>query len=305
MKKLSLIFAVAIMMAVTFVSCSKKTDDTVVGPEKQYASAISGQFIPQDGDIMTLKSAPVTPLVGGHQIDCYDIKVGGSTWTKVDGSEFLPGSLPALDWASYQIGSSSWWFSGGVYITYCPVLPMRVVLTATQTGHGSTPTYLGIWEGTPNQASFPITVQDRRLGDYLTINTDALTALPGYTNMSFVVTYTKSTIDLAQTIATSGVTTSAWPTYVYSSNVETTATFNATQSQGEQTVYEGSDAKVTGTVTIVIHVDNTTLTVSTPASALGHGMKITLKTNKVGWYNSGVMVVTENDIIPDTFEPNF
>lgn len=299
MKKLMFIFAVAIM-AVVLVSCNKKDDNVI---PKQYAKAIAGQFIPQDGDI-TLKSAPIVPTVGGHQIDCYDIKVGQNVWSVIDGTEFLPGSLPAVDWSTYQIGSSSWWFSGGVYIAYCPTLPMRVVLTATAGAWNSTPTYLGIWEGTPSATSFPITVQDRRLGDYLTINTDALTTLPGYTNMSFNVSYTKSTIDLASTIATSGVTTTAWPTYIYSANVATTVNLPGTPNLAEQTVYDGFDAKVTGTVSIAINVDNTIITVTTPASALGRGMKITLRTNKVGWYNSGVIGVTENDITADVVDFN-
>ena len=289
MKKLSLLFVVAFMAVIIF-SCSKKDD--VIVPQKQYASAISGQFIPQDGDIH-LKDAP---LVGGHQINCYDKKVGQTAWSVVDGTEFLPGSAPANDWSGYAIDGSAWWFSGGVYITYCPVLPMRVILKATIGGYGTTPSYLGIWDGKPDAALFPITVQDRRLGDVLTINTDALTALPGYTNMSFDVVYTKSIIDVNQTALTSPVTTTAWPVYVYSSNPLETTHLDATKNLGDRIVYDGLDAKITGTITINIHVDKTTITKTTPAVGMGSGLKITLLTSKVGWYDSGTIGVTENDI---------
>ena len=289
MKKLILICAVAFMAASMF-SCKKTTDDVVV--QKQYANAISGQFIPQDGDVF-LKSAPA---VGGHQINCFDKKFGETDWSVVNGTEFLPGSAPALDWAGYAIDNPSWWFSGGVYITYCPVLPMRVVLKATVGGAGTTPSYLGIWDGTPSASSFPITVVDRRLGDVLTLNTDALTALPGYANMSFDVSYTKYIIDVNQTALTSPVTTAAWPVYVYSSNSDVTKNLNATQNLGDRTIYDGLDAKIIGDITIKIHVDNTTLTVKTSALGIGHGLKLVLSTTKVGWYNSGVIGVTEKDI---------
>jgi hypothetical protein len=294
MKKLSSIFVVA-LMAVTLFSCSKKED--VVVPQ-HYASYVSGQFIPNDGDI-TLKSAP---LVGGHQINCYDKKVGQSTWSVIDGTEFLPGSKPALDWTGYSIDAEPWWISGPVYITYCPVLPMRVVLKATVGGFGTAPSYLGIWEGTPSASSFPITVMDRRLGDVLTLNTDALTALPGYSNMSFDVVYTKSIIDVSATEATSPVTTDAWPVYVYSSTPEVTTNLDATKNLGDRTVYNGLDAKITGTITIKIKVDDTVITKTTPAVGLGYGLKITLSTTKVGWYDSGTIGVTENDIAVSTVE---
>ncbi len=298
MKKLFKLLTVAIMLAVVAVSCNKK-EDTIM-PQKVYAQSIAGQFIAQDGDI-TLKSAPVTPLVGGHQFNCYDQKTTGAAWTPVDGSEFLPGSAPQLDWAPYTIDGSPWWFAGDVRITYCPILPMRVVLKATKGGYGTEVSYLGIWEGTPNQASFPITIQDRRLGDVLTLNTDELTALPGYSSISFSVSYDKAKIDLPGTIATSPVTTTGWPIYVYGATTNVTnQTMSSVIGVGEQTVYEGLDSKILGTITITIIVDGGVPIIKTVgASAIGHGMRIILKTTKVGWYDSGTIVIHENDITAD------
>lgn len=290
MKKLVSLFVIAMMAVVVFNSCKKDIYDP-----RSDVKVIAGEFVPQDGDITFLKSAPA---VGGHQINCYDKKVGSPTvWSVVSGTEFLPGSAPALDWASYVIDSPTWWFSGGVYITYCPVLPMRVVLKATSGGQGTTPSYLGIWDGTPSASTFPITVQDRRLGDKLTLNANALKDLPGYTNLSFTVSYTKSIIDVNGTATTSGNTDAGWPTYIYSGT--TPVVDQVVTGDDDMTVYDGLDAKITGNIVIKIHVDATTITLANiPASSLGHGMAITLLTTKVGWYNSGVITIVENDITP-------
>ena len=279
------------ILVIAMFSCSK---DQLTDPNasKSYVKAISGQFIPKDGDV-TLKLAP---LVGGHQIDCWDKKTLGAPWTVIDGTEFITGSAPAVDWAGYAIGNPAWYLSGSVYITYCPAsLPMRVVITAKIGGVNSTPSYLGIWEGIPDQASFPITIQDRRIGDVVTLNTDALTGLPGYATMSFDVVYTKNVIDLAKTSMSSPVTDVNWAVYEYSSHVATTTTLDATKNLVNRVVYDGLDAKITG-ITINIHVDNTTITKTVADAGMGHGLQITLTTSKTGWYNSGTMTVTENDI---------
>ncbi|MDA3802639.1 MAG: hypothetical protein PF488_01935 [Patescibacteria group bacterium] len=290
MKKISLIFTVAIIMAVAFVACNK--EDNVM--PKQFASVVSGEFIPSDTDVF-LKSAPD---IGGYLFDAYDIKHGASVYSRIDGSEFFPGSAAQLDWD----GSTTVWFSSTqpVYITYCPVLPMKVVLTAVEGDEISTPSYLGIWAGTPDEARFPIPVLVRRLGDVLTLNIDALTSLPGYTNMSFDVEYTESVINLPATIEATTSTASGWPNYQYSGTSSVTESFDATTGSGDQTVYEGLDAKVTGTITITIHVDGIDIAVQTDATDLGKGMNMILTTTRVGWYNSGTIGITEDDINIDT-----
>ena len=286
MKKLILICVVA-FMAATISSCKKTTDDGV-----KYASYVSGEFIMHDGGI-SLKSAPD---VGGHVFDVYKQVTGG--WAMIDGSEFLPGSAPALDWETYTT-EGQWWFdkTQPVMITYCPVLPLRVVIKTTTGGQGTAVSYLGIHDFTPNAASFPIAVNNRRLGDVLTMNTDALTALPGYNYLSFTVSYTKSIIDIGETAMKSTNTDNFWPAFEYSSDV---AVVNQpVVGSGPVVVYDGLDAKITGTITIKINVDNTTITKTLPASALGHGMAITLKTSAVGWYNSGTIGIKDKDIVMD------
>jgi hypothetical protein len=292
MKKIIGIISMALVLAVVFMTSCKKDD--AKQPEKAYASYVSGAFVPIDGNI-GLKSAPV---VTGYTFDIYkEMGTMPQTYSMINGSEFLPGSAPALDWANY-LTEGQYWFpkATGVYITYCPVLPLRVVIRATEGNQGSAVSYLGIRDITPTQASFPISVVDRRLGDVLTLNTDALTALPGYTNLTFTVEYTKSIIDVMQTAKTSPPTDLAWPVFVYSSTVPVS---QLVTGAGNQIVYDGLDAKITGTITIKIHVDNTTIVKTIPATALGHGMAITLKTNKVGWYDSGIIGISDVDIALD------
>lgn len=288
MKKLSLIFAVAIMMAV-IVSCNKKED--VIQPEKTYAKFVSGEVIIQNGDV-TLKSAPVGVTEWLYMYKQTSIT---PTFALVNGTEFLTGSAPALFWAASGNNPGNFPASQAVYSNYTPAMQVRMV--AKTVNASGTPAYLGIFDVFPNQASFPVHIYGKRLGDVLTLNTDALTALPGYTNMSFDVVYTTSIIDVNTTMVTSGPTTaSAWPTYTYSSTPSVTTILNATKNLGARTVYDELGFKTTGTITINIHVDTTTITVQTQAAPMGYGLAITLTTDKVGWYDSGTMVIGHEDI---------
>lgn len=287
MKKTILFFAVA-LMAVTFLFSSCNKNDDV--PNKTYAEFVSGDFIANTGDIV-LKSAPT---VGGHWFDVLDKKVNDTEFTRVDGTEFITGSDAYNDWLNF----TPKWFgiNSSVYVTYCPVLPLRAVLQTTVAGSGSDIAYFGFWEGTPNVESFPITVYCKRLGDSLMLDATNLTSLPGYTNMSFDVTYTKSTIDIDATAklapAYDGLN-GEWPQYKYSS--ASTPTVHITDAV--TTIYGGYDAKVTGNINIKVNVDGTIIDLgSIPASGLGYGMKIVLNTTKTGWYNSGTIDIDEEDI---------
>lgn len=292
MKKLSLIFVVAIMMVVTLFSCNKKEDDVIV---PTYASFVSGEVFIQNGDVM-LKSSPIGVT---RYLYMYKQLTSAPTFGLVDGSEFLSGSAPAIFWSTASNNPGSFPAGTNVYSNYTPVMQVRMV--AKTLDGSNVPAYLGIFDVFPTAASFPVTIYGKRLGDVLTLNTDALTSLPGYTSMSFSVSYDKSMIDVPTTMVTSGPTTlEGWPTYSYLSVVPVVD--QVLTGSGIQTVYDGLDAKITGTITIKIHVDATTITVTTSASNLGHGMAITLKTNKVGWYDSGTINITDDDIIVDNVD---
>ncbi len=286
MKRLSLVFAVAIMAVIMFSSCNKKQDDVIV---PNYASTVSGEVIIQNGDI-TLKSAPTAVTR-----NLYMYKGTAPTLALVDGTEFLPGSAPAIFWATPGNNPGSFPASTSVYSNYTPAMQIRMV--AKTLDASNKPAYLGIWDGLPHAASFPVTIMGRRLGDVLTLNTDALTSLPGYTSMSFTVSYDKGIINVDNTATTSGPTTTDWPTYTYSNTVNVVD--QAVTGLGVQTVYDGLDAKILGTITIKIHVDAATIIVTTPASELGHGLALTLRTNKIGWYDSGTMDIQDKDITVD------
>lgn len=278
------------VMLVTFTACEK---EDVLQSVKYAAVVDGGDVMFADNDI-TLKSAPTT---GGHNFECYR-KYVTSSWEFVDGSEFLPGSAAALDWSTGNgLNRSPWYANGtGVYVTYCPVLPMRFVSKATSGANGTAISYLGIYDFTPNANSFPITLNGRRLGDVLQINTDALTALPGYSNMSFDVTYMQKTIDINGTIKNSTVDTKlGWPNYSFSDSTFVTKHLSSSQN-GVQTIYDGLEYTITGTITVAINVDNTTITKTVEAPGSDKGLKITLTTNKVGWYNSGIINLTDVDI---------
>lgn len=291
MKKILLFFAVAFMAVTILSSCNKKDDGL---DPKSYASFVSGDFVPSEGDIY-LKSADLA--VGGHWFDVLDKKVGSLVYTRVNGTEFLPGSAPALDWANFT--SPVWFSPQSVRCTYCPILPLRVVLKTSKDNNLNSPvSYLGLWDGTPNANSFPITVNCRRLGDKLTLNTDALTSLPGYSNMSFTVSYNKDVIDVDKTILDSpGDTQNNWPTYSYSAtNVPVSVNLPKKLNGGDQEIYDGFDYKISGTITITIHVDGINILKTTESVGLGKGLAITLTTDKVGWFDSGNMGVSETDI---------
>jgi len=284
MKKIS-ILSVAFLAVVCF-SCSKEKEQPV-----DYANYVSGDVNISEGN---LKSTPVGVT---RNFTVYHAPVGG-VMQKVDGSEFLPGSAPALDWINGNAANPNGWefsVSQPVHITYCPTIPLRLI-TKTKVADG-TVAYLGIKDVTPNQQSFPILMTGRRLGDVLTINTDALTRLPGYKNMHFEVIYVKSIINVDATASNSTPTDAGWPSYVYESGDPQTVTVPIAGNQsGDVTVYDGLDGKITGVITIKVYVDDTVITTTTNPVGIGFGLALTLTTDKVGFYDSGNMDITDKDI---------
>lgn len=123
--------------------------------------------------------------------------------------------------------------------------------------------------------------------------------------MSFDVAYTKKTIDVDATITGSSNDTQGglWATYSYS-GADQAVTTNIVGG-GVKTVYDGVDAVVDPTVGIVItvNVDNAHITLPAVYDAgSSKGTKIVLTTDKVGWYNSATMVISDTDITVDVVE---
>ncbi len=310
MKKLLKLSVWAILLALVIVSCNKPADiiqpqiEYAIQPQIEHAKFVSGNIFIQDGDV-TLKTLPVgvtrylymyKQLTSGVPA----VPAPSGTFALVDGSEFLAGSDPAIFWGNPANNPGHFPATLMVYSNYTPAMQIRMV--AKTEDASNVPAYLGIFDVLPNAASFPVYIYGKRLGDVLTLDTDELTALPGYTNMSFAVTFDKSTIDVPTTMITSGPTSlTDWPDYIYSGTASTTVSVPFAGS-GAKTVYDGLDAKITGTINIAITVDGTTITVSTPAVAIGHGLALTLKTNKVGWYDSATMQIYDNDVTVDAVD---
>lgn len=293
MKKLVFLFAVA-LMAVIFYSCNKQDDGLV--PQKQYASFVAGEIVPQFGEI-NLKSAPigVTNLM-------YMYNDNGGTYTLVNGSEFLPGSDPAVFWSTAGNNPGAFGINQTVYSNYTPAnVPIRVVVE--QLNSSDKVAFLGITDLTPTYNSFPLNIVCRRLGDKLTLNTDALTSLPGYSTMSFKVSYDVQPIDVEATRldAANAITDSNWPTLHLGASVPNEKLLSRTDN-GEQVIYNEVEGKITGTINVTIYVDGATIVKSVPAVGLGHGLALTLTTEKVGWYDSQNMGITQADITIDAVD---
>ena len=305
MKRLSLIFAVAILMAVTFVSCNKKQDDTTV-PQKQYVSTISGSFIAQDGDI-TLKSAPIGVNRTWTMYATKSSFYNNADFSLVRGAEFITGSVAYNYWSNPVNNPVTFSATQQVYSNLTPDEDLRIISESKDASDKVA--YLGILDFNPSQVNFPLTVNCFRLGDVLTINTDALTSLPGGDKLSITVAYNLAPIDLAATkiaavTGTGGVPNGKqfqWADAVYGSSVASSATIG----KGDFVVYEGVDKKVMGDIVITI-TDTYTgivndqpvaiITKSIPAALAGKGLKLTLSTTKIGWYDSGVITFSDNDI---------
>lgn len=291
MKKFLAFFSIALFAGVLF-SC-QKSDDQQSNPKK-YAAVLPGKYQvkPEYGDLI-LKAAPA---IGGNEFAVWKKNETAPGYSLVNGSEFLPGSDAALNWA--VPGSNPIWFAAGssIWCTYCPVLPLRFVTKTTVGNNVSAVSYIGFRDVTPNANSFPLSLKCKRVGDKVTINYDQLASLTGYRNFSVKVAYTKSIIDLDATIQKApAYADDAWPLFEYSSTVPADKTFtNATN--GIQTLYEGLDAKVTGTLTITLTVDNNQIVKTVDAAGLGHGLAIVLTTKKVGWYDSGNFNMSYDDI---------
>lgn len=304
MKKLIMIFAVAIIMAAIFVSCSKK--DSVVQPQKQSVNVIAGSFIAQDGDI-TLKSAVLTKVSR-----TWTMLTNNGTfytpnyWSKVDGREFITGSAAYNFWHNSANNPVSFPVSQAVYSNLTPDENLRLI-TETKNGPSGTGdvVYLGILDFNPGTASFPMTLHSLRLGDKITLNTNALTQLPGGNNLTFKVTINVAPVDLATTKnVTLGGTSSTpsgtelqWSDIQYGAAVASEVVVAGT---GDQVVYDELSGKVTGITITITETGNggsvITKTVAAADLGPGHGLALTLTTTKIGWYDSGTIGFNDSDI---------
>ena len=325
MKQLMLLVA---LVAIMFTACKK--DNEKQSSSTNYVKAIAGSFIAKDGNV-TLKSGPeivdpYTPVgvdrtwsVYAKNSAWYGYVSGSDQFNLVDGREFMISSVANKFWSKAGNNPISFGATQAVYSNLTPDEDLRMISESKLQGTGGVigsgaVAYLGIIDFNPsNQVNFPLTVNCIRLGDVLTINTDQLTHLPGGTHLTFSVTYDYQTINLTLTKSgsisgTNGVPNGTQLQYsdIKYGTTQTTAPIPVNGS-GNQIIYHGLDRKVVGNIVVTI-TDTYTGLVNDQAvgiftakydagSTVGHGLALTLKTNKIGWLDSQVINFTPDQDI--------
>ena len=271
-----------------------------------YATAVQGQVEVLDQAIL-FKS---TAVPNSRLWSLYKKPVGGA-WTLVTGNEFIAGSAAQLDWAGRNPLSRL--ITNGSGNRYFPV-GMDLKLVYQTLIDGVKTDFLGVQDFTATQDNFTLQMKGRQLRDILMIDAEGLKNVP---NIRFEVmaTYVPQTIDLLPTALSATSTLTTWPVYTYvAAGVPVTTvlgtisasnglvTTSYPKSGNDITLFDALEKKITGTVTIVCKVYETgnptsfrTVTKTTPASAIGSGLKLILTTNLPGWY-AGQIAFEDVDI---------
>lgn len=298
MKKIIGIISMALLLAVVFMTSCKK-DTTAPVDQKQYVKAISGSFIAKDGDI-TLKSAPVSVTRTWSMYAKYSPFYTGA-FGLVDGREFITGSAAYNFWSLPANNPVTFAANQGVYSNLTPDEDLRLI-TESKDAFGNV-AYLGVLDFNPGYANFPLTINAFRLGDVLILNTDAITGLPGGNNLTITAAFNLAPVDLAATkigpLTLPGGTPNGnqlqWSDIIYGTPVAQ----NVTVGGGNFGLYDGIDKKVMGNIVITItEAGNPPIVLpAIAAKGAGKGLKLTLKTTKIGWYDSQTINFSDTDIV--------
>ena len=314
MKKINLFLSlIAVVMLVGLTNC-KKTD---LNPTVNYVGTVNGSFNTQDVNISVSKSLDpfAAPVAHTRNWIMYAVNspfYPGQPFALVKGLEFVNGSAAQIWWNT--AGNNPISFAGNqlVYSNLTPAEPVRLIMETKD--NSDNVAYLGILDFDPTHAQFPLTVVGKRLGDVVTLNTDALTRLPG-ANLTITANFQLAAVDVAATEvgqlspATSGSATGVtgaldFSNILYGSPVTAVVTVGS----GDFPLYYGINKKVFGDIVITITetpsssspgVSGSVITLTVPASAVGiagKSTKITLTTTKLGWYDSQTINMSDNDI---------
>lgn len=310
--KAMFVFAIA---AFVFVSCSK--DLVKDQPEtKTHVNFINGTFNVEDGEILILKDAPLGVTRTWTMQARNSIHYSNAPFANVNGSEFVTGSAVYNWWHTPANNPVTYPVSQAVYSNLTPDEDLRLI-AETKIANGDV-SFLAMLDFNPSKANFPLTLHGFRLGDELSIDTHALTSLSGGDKIKITVSFNLAPIDLAATKSNVILTGSAgvpngieftWADIVYGASVPSSvvvfpASGNvhpASTSDNFVSLYKGLDKKVVGNITITVtEAGGTAITKTVPAKGAGRGLKITLSTTKVGWFDSGTIKFSEADINVDT-----
>jgi hypothetical protein len=312
MKKI-LLFLFAVVMLVGLTNCKKE----YLGDSTKYVKSINGTFLSKDVNVSTSKSlGPFeAPAASTRNWIMYAINspfYGNQPFALVKGLEFLNGSAANIWWSTPGNNPIVFGANQAVYSNLTPAEPVRLVME-TKDSDGKI-NYLGVLDFNPIQAHFPLTVTGKRLGDFFTINTEALTKLPG-ANLTITVKFNLAPVNVAGTElgvlspasgpASEGVIGDLdFADILYGTPVSQTVT--VPNNTGDLPLYFGTDKKVFGEVVITITeapsssspgVSGSVITLTVPASEFGlpgKGSKLTLHTTKLGWYDS--QTITSADV---------
>lgn len=296
------LFILVAVIALVFASVSCKKEEVKIDSLKpQYVDAIAGSFIAKEGDIMT-KSADLTKVTRTWTMQARNSTFySNAAFANVTGLEFIAGSAAYNFWSVSANNPVTFPVSQAVYSNLTPDEDLRLI---TETKNSANEVaYLGILDFNPDYASFPITLHSLRLGDKLTLNTDALTSLPGGNNLIFKVTINVAPVNLAATkiVAITGLSSTpngnelSWSNIQYGTAVTSDVILSGT---GDQEVYDELSGKVTGITITITETGNggSTITKTVTAAGAGQGLKLTLTTARTGWYDSGTIGFTDEDI---------
>jgi copper chaperone CopZ len=304
MKKVNLfsMLIVAVVMMLGLTNCKKELKDST--PEsKQYVEAIAASFnVVPAIEITTKALTPTITLVSQNMymytsnVTFYSI-TPSNPFELVRGLEFLVGSAGQQWWSITANNPASFPANQSVYSNLTPDENVRVVVEGTSAD--SKIAYIGANDFNPNAAQFPLNIKQYRLGDYLSIYAYAITSLPGVTSVS--VSFDTKAIDLPATRI--GSITGAGNTLCFDDIKLGTLITNHTviipNLQGSFDLYYDVLDKVVGNIVITISAGGNPVAITLPpisATALGHGMNISLSTAKVGWFDSATMQMTPADI---------
>lgn len=281
----------AIVFTGVFTSCDKSADN--ISPKQNYLSYMKD---PVRVSVSNADYKKSTPAVGGYITSLY-IKPA-TDWVMLDREQFLPNCDAFNYWGNPDNNPKWFTASSSISIPYWPKTNTRFVVRTTTGNADSQIAYMGITDVvSPTADGFGVKVRTCRLGDFLSVK-NSLKKYRGCEKIQITVTYTKSLIDIEKTIQTSPATGTSWLQYAYQDKTQEVSS-QSVIGDGDVVMYEGFDAKITGTIYINLTINSKTKTLPITAAELGHGLAINVDSKKLDYNNSGQIDITNCDITID------
>ena len=302
MKKINLFLTlIAVVMLVGLTNCKKDKENTSI---TKYVGTVNGSFVAQDAGIKVSKDlAPSDITTRAWSMYAKNSPFyNNQQFALINGLEFVTGSA-AQQWWAISSNNPLTLTADQTYSSLIPTESVRLVME----GFGSDKTraaYLGIIDFDPTQAEFPLTVTSKSLGDILIVNADGLTSQSG--GITVTVSYNVYPVDMAATKSKSQLSTTSitgvsgvldFSDIQYDQQPSSTASkSDFSVGEGDCVVFSDIASKIKGDITIKVTQNGNTITLTSPAAALGQGMKITLSVSKVDGV-SHTLGVTDQGIV--------